>query len=204
MAEPQSGNFLTHKLGPLPIWAWAGIALVAVYLYRRYSSGATTTATTTASTGVSPPTETITTAGGTYSGPVNAAPSSITNPAQPVSTVTTDSGAPGTGASSPGNGGGTPGQTTATTTTVPSTLPSTVNLGGQSLIPIGTITGAGGQYYGYNVAGGAPVLFQAPGAATAAQLSGPSAIEAEPVGTSVYTLASNPQAVSASQVSEKL
>lgn len=197
------GSFFAKKLGPLPVWAWAGIALLGVYLYRKYTSGSTaTTATTTASTGTAPPTETITTAGGTYTGPVNAAPGSITNP---TTASTTDTGAtsPGTGATSPGNGGGTPGQATATTTTVPTGLPGAVNIGGQSLIPIGTITGAGGQYYGYEVGGGAPVLFGPSSGASAAQLNGPAGIEAEPVGTEVYTPASNASAISATQGSAK-
>jgi len=92
------GEFFTRKVGPLPVWAWAAVALVAVYLYRR-STSSSTTASTTASTGVTPPTETITTAGGTYSGPVNAAPSSITNPTTP------SPGNTGTTTVSPGNTG---------------------------------------------------------------------------------------------------
>jgi len=193
-------SFLTKKIGPLPFWAWAGILAVGLYIWRRQSSSASTatTATTTASTGVAAPTETLTTSGGTYTGPVNAAPSSITNPA------------PGTGATSPGNGGSTPGQTSSTTTTVPTTVPntvagpSTVDLGGQSLLDLGSITGAGGQYFGYNVGGGAPVEFQTPGAGSAAQLAGPGGISALPVGTEVYTPASDAGLVSSSQVSEKL
>jgi len=106
MAAPeQGGNILTRKMGPLPIWAWAGIALVAVYLYRRYS-GAASAATTTTAASTTQPTETLQTAGGTYTGPVGGAPGAVTNPS---------STAPGTGGTSPGNGGGTPGQAVTTT-----------------------------------------------------------------------------------------
>ena len=191
-------SFLTKKIGPLPFWAWAGILFVGVYVYRKYQANAagTLTATTTASTGVAPPTETLTTAGGTYSGPVNAAPSSITDP-----TAAAAGTAPGTGATSPGNGGGTPGQTAATVTTVPSALPSLFNIGGQSYEQIGTITGAGGSYYGSQVSGGAPVYFGSP--AGVSQLSGPAAIEQQPVGTNAYVLAQNAGNVSPNQGAAK-
>jgi predicted membrane-bound mannosyltransferase len=29
-----AGNFLTRKLGPLPIWVWVGVGVAALYLYR--------------------------------------------------------------------------------------------------------------------------------------------------------------------------
>jgi hypothetical protein len=159
---------------------------------------------------VAPPTETITTSGGTYTGPVNSAPASITAP--PVSVSGGGSlgdlnpgglmvGAPGTGATSPGNGGGTPGQTASTTTTVPTSIPDLFTIGGESYQEIGTITGVGGEYYGNEVSGGAPVYFG--NDAGVSQLSGPSAIEAEPVGTNVYVPAADSGAVSATQGAAK-
>lgn len=49
--KPPSGQgkagglgFLTRKAGPLPVIAWAGIALVAFLLYRHYTAGSTTSA----------------------------------------------------------------------------------------------------------------------------------------------------------------
>jgi len=185
-------SFLTKKIGPLPFWAWAGILAVGLYLYRR-STGSSSATTSTASTGVSPPTETITTAGGTYTGPVNSAPSSITNPAAGT--------APGTGATSPGNGGGTPGQTDTTVTTAPTSIPDLFTIGGEQYQEIGTITGAGGNYYGYEVGGGAPVYFGNTGGVS--QLSGPSAIEAAPVGTDVYVRASDAGNLSPTQSATK-
>lgn len=40
--QPQSGNVFTRKVGPLPMWAWMGIALalaIVYYLYKKHESG---------------------------------------------------------------------------------------------------------------------------------------------------------------------
>lgn len=35
----QGGNFLTKKLGPLPVWGWAAAGIGAYLLYRHYTGG---------------------------------------------------------------------------------------------------------------------------------------------------------------------
>lgn len=45
MAEGDSGSgsnfgFLTHKVGPLPVWMWAAIAVAGYYWYTHYGPGA--------------------------------------------------------------------------------------------------------------------------------------------------------------------
>lgn len=47
-------NTLTRKIGPLPAWAWFGIFVVAIYLYRKHTASAAATSGTsdTSSTGV--------------------------------------------------------------------------------------------------------------------------------------------------------
>jgi hypothetical protein len=140
---------------------------------------------------VSAPTETITLPNGaSYSGPSGGPDVGILAASGP---------APGTAAPAPGNGGGTPGQTAAPTAAF---AYPTADIGGQSYVDLGTITGAGGQYFGGNVAGGAPVYFGGPSGVS--QLAGPAAIAAQPVGTEVYTPTQYQGLVSAAPVSEKL
>jgi hypothetical protein len=38
--EPGGGNFLTRKLGPLPIWVWVGVGVAALYLYQSRKNAA--------------------------------------------------------------------------------------------------------------------------------------------------------------------
>lgn len=64
--------------------------------------------------------------------------------------------------------------------------PQTITIGTGSYVLLGQITGPGGQYTGHNVRDDSPVYFGSP-AIGVSQLSGPSAIAAEPVGTYVYT-----------------
>jgi len=68
----------------------------------------------------------------------------------------------------------------------PTPQPQTISVGNSSYVLLGQITGPGGQYEGHNVGGGAPVYFGS-AASGVSQLSGPSAIATEPVGTYVYT-----------------
>ena len=53
MAEIQSGerNLLMTKWGPLPGWAWGGIALVLAWIYAKWRSSKSTPATTADTTG---------------------------------------------------------------------------------------------------------------------------------------------------------
>ena len=99
------GNILTKKMGPLPGWGWLVVFGVAYYLYKKYKAGSTTAATTAAP--LATPTETLQTAGGTYTGPVGGAPGSVTNPGG-------GGGTPGDGGPTPGNGGTTPSGTAPT------------------------------------------------------------------------------------------
>lgn len=48
MAEIADGekNLLTTKWGPMPVWAWGGIALVLAWAYAKYRSSKSTTAAT--------------------------------------------------------------------------------------------------------------------------------------------------------------
>jgi hypothetical protein len=82
---------LTKKYGPLPGWAWLGIIVVGVYIYRKKAAASTaaTGATTGSTTATGVPTETLSYPnGGSYSGPVGYSP-------------------PGLGGSTPGNTGST-------------------------------------------------------------------------------------------------
>jgi hypothetical protein len=64
--------------------------------------------------------------------------------------------------------------------------PRTITIGPSIYVLLGQITGPGGQYSGYNVRDDSPVYFGSPTSGVS-QLSGPSAIADEPVGTDVYT-----------------
>ncbi len=99
------GSFFQKKVGPLPMWGWIAVAVVGIYLYRRYSSGTASTAATTAAA-TTTPTESLTTAGGTYSGPVGYAPPGVASGGgQPNSPAAYT---PPTGEAQSGAGYGTP------------------------------------------------------------------------------------------------
>jgi hypothetical protein len=75
-AAGAKGNVLTRKIGPLPGWAWAAVAVGGYYLYKKYkgsSTAASTTAATTASTGDNgaalPTSDTTAPSGYAYQGP---------------------------------------------------------------------------------------------------------------------------------------
>ena len=75
--KPSSGNVLTQRVGPFPVWLWGVIAIGVYFVFFRKK-----TATTTASTGVvtsgTPQTESITyPTGASYTGPVGYAPTSV-------------------------------------------------------------------------------------------------------------------------------
>jgi ribonuclease E len=133
------GSFFMRKVGPLPVWAWAAIALGAFYLYRKYAAGTSSTAGTTGTAAYTPPTESVTLPGGISAtgtgGDINdllawlAAQQAAGTAAPGAGSTTAGSGtsgasggttsgtapapsgpAPGAASPSPGNGGGTPGQ----------------------------------------------------------------------------------------------
>ena len=75
MATPApegGGNFLTRKLGPLPTWAWAGLAVGGFLYWRKRQAAAAaaagTAATTTPATGL-PTTNAQAPTGYGYQGP---------------------------------------------------------------------------------------------------------------------------------------
>src|SRR5581483_7381617 len=41
------GNVLTQQMGPLPVWGWATVALIAVFLYRRMTGSSGSSSSTT-------------------------------------------------------------------------------------------------------------------------------------------------------------
>ena len=96
--DPHSeSNFLTHKLGPFPVWVWGLLALGAYLLF--FKKGASTSSSTGAVATGMPQTETMTyPTGSSYSGPVGYAP-----------TAQGGGGGGGSPAPSPGNAGATPG-----------------------------------------------------------------------------------------------
>lgn len=50
-APPDQGNILTRKVGPLPMWVWGGIALVAGYfVYKHFTSSSSSSTSTGAAT----------------------------------------------------------------------------------------------------------------------------------------------------------
>ena len=61
---PSGGNVLTQKLGPLPGWAWAAIAIGVVVVYRLRKNAAAAAASTTAATPATTPVDTSGTSGG--------------------------------------------------------------------------------------------------------------------------------------------
>ena len=90
---------LTRKVGGLPVWAWAAIALVGYWAYRKYSAAQAANASTTAAQNV------LANAYGNITGaPYAGYQSGASSPGQ---------GAAGT---SPGSGAGTPGTATPTPT----------------------------------------------------------------------------------------
>ena len=45
---------MKKKYGPLPLWAWGAVGVVAIYLWYRYSQGSSSTPATASNTGVDP------------------------------------------------------------------------------------------------------------------------------------------------------
>lgn len=127
-AKGASGAGLTKKLGPLPVWGWIAAVIVGYLVYKKYSANKATTAATTGT--ATTPTETVTTSGGTYTGPVGSVPQAISNPngasggagSAPVTTtqqstplspaLTSTPGTPATSPSTPGSTGGIPNSST--------------------------------------------------------------------------------------------
>lgn len=56
--QPQSGNVFTRKVGPLPMWAWMGIALalaIVYYLYKKNKSSSTSSQNSAQNSSVNTP-----------------------------------------------------------------------------------------------------------------------------------------------------
>lgn len=57
--QPQSsGNVFTRKIGPLPMWAWMGIALalaIVYYLYKKHESGSSSSTSSSQNSSVNTP-----------------------------------------------------------------------------------------------------------------------------------------------------
>jgi hypothetical protein len=94
-----AGSFFTKKVGPLPMWGWIAVAIVGVILYRKMSGSGSAGSVAGSSTNAAVPTETVTTAAGTYSGPVGYDP--------------LGGGGDSGGSTDPGSAGGSPGATTS-------------------------------------------------------------------------------------------
>jgi hypothetical protein len=104
-----NSEFFTRKIGPLPMWGWLAIAVVGIYIYRKRAGASSGTATGLSTTSLPPQaTETVTTAGGTYTGPVGGTPPGVYygSGGSPGNTGTTF--APPTGESLTGIGYGLP------------------------------------------------------------------------------------------------
>lgn len=84
------GNVLTKKIGPLPGWAWAGIALGGFYFYRyRKAQAAASSSATTATPAASLPTsDTTAPSGYAYQGPGTGGSQSAGGPGWNVGTPT--------------------------------------------------------------------------------------------------------------------
>ena len=149
-------NFLTRKVGPLPAWGWAaaGAGVYLIWRLRKSQAASSTASTSTGATagsgygdyasGTGETASLTTPSGFQYSGPA----SYLSNPslqslfANPTPAVAVT---PGAGQSS-----------------------GVAGFGPASLFPgyteLGIETGSGPQAYsGYNVSGGAPVFYAAPG-----------------------------------------
>lgn len=59
-AKGAKGNILTRKIGPLPGWAWVGIAVGGYYLYKKHEASTAAAAATTATPAASTPTSDVT------------------------------------------------------------------------------------------------------------------------------------------------
>lgn len=144
----RSGNVLTQKFGPLPLWGWIAAGVVLLYLYQR-SKGGGSSASTQAATGSSSmtgePTVTYSSPSGLqYSGP----PGELNNILGSGGATSPGQGTTGT---SPGSGAGTPGTNQGF---------GQIKVGGTEYDILGIESGVGPQAYsGYNVSGGAPVYY---------------------------------------------
>jgi hypothetical protein len=202
------GSFLTKKFGPLPMWAWAGLAVggYLIYRMRKASEAASTAASSTTASGTSTPTE--------------------LTPVQSAGTGYTSGGSGYTGGGGSGNTpagyqyqgpgvgtgsiGAVPTGATAVTSAAsaapaaPATGYGTSTFGGVPYITLGTIVGPGGAYSGYNVGGGAPVFYATPGSSNLQTNLTPAAVAALPGGTQVFTPQGYAGAVSSQTAQETI
>jgi len=109
---PQDGGTgLKKKIGPLPLWGWLVVGLVAYYLYKKSQSAASSTSTTSTA-GTTPQTATVTLPGGySYSGTPSGAAAFTQSVGGQAAQGQQPPVAPGQGSTgtSPGSGAGTPG-----------------------------------------------------------------------------------------------
>jgi hypothetical protein len=157
-------DFLTRKLGPLPTWGWAAIAVggFVVYRYLKNRQAASTSATPTSAqysstvpTNWSEPTATLSTPSGfSYSGPLSGLQTLIPTGALSSTNGSTsgDTNPPGTAATPPPNT--SPGLPAVNAANYPQQV-RYGQYGPSDYTRIGTVSG--GQYTGQQVSGGVPV-----------------------------------------------
>jgi hypothetical protein len=193
------GSFFTNKVGPLPMWGWIAVAVVGVIIYRKVSGSGSGSSSTSGTTSASDQAAllnaqaaadyaSLTTAGGSYSGPVGGAPTSITDP---TTTTTGDTGGlvtegmlpPDTTATTPGPTAAapTPGATPASylALTSPAAIQGDINQG-QTLYQSGTEAQA------WDLANGTPAGQSLPDPNQYYALSGPAAVALGASGKPVY------------------
>lgn len=89
------GNVLTRKIGPLPGWAWAAVALGGFYFYKYRKAAAASTTATTATPAASLPTSDVTAPSGYgYQGPGTGGIQSLGGPSWNVGAPTGTTGTP--------------------------------------------------------------------------------------------------------------
>lgn len=190
-------NPLTRKIGPLPVWGWAGVAVLGIlvvrYIQNRNSSATPSSAnyTATVPSTYTEPTATLSTPSGfSYSGPLSGLQALL-----PTGALSSTNGSTSGPTNPPTVSSGLPPVNAAN-------YPSIVKFGQYSpsdYTQIGSITGPGGQYTGQNVSGGAPVYASGYGGFT--QGFNPATL---PVGTGIYIPSSLSGYESGSTVSETL
>jgi hypothetical protein len=135
---PGGGNFLTQKMGPLPVWAWGGILGAVAVVYIRMRGGSSSTGTTTGTSTTVPPAQGATSAPG-GSPTLGGTPVYVySQPGSNAQTADGSSGLLGPAPTTPLAVG--PGATVNAETTVGGTAPASTAAGGSV-----TLGGAPGQ-----------------------------------------------------------
>ena len=189
---PTSGgsSFLTRKsIGGMPNWVLlAGGGVLIYILVSKKSSTTTSTAATTV------PTSGIPAQGSASQIPVYVLQPSGGSSGGSSGGTSKSSGTPNSGGGTPNSGDGTPGATTPTESTAGY---GQQMIGGTQYTLLGYKTGGGSAPYpGYNVGGGAPVFYLAPGSTTPTQGFGQAVPSAEVLTPSAYDSWVSPKPVS--------